>query len=201
MAITVIGGLTVSTLLTLVVIPIVYDLLDRRPDEYYAASAAASVAASRTTPPSKPRVRSGMSIAELSLQAAGHHDHVLRVDDGDRPDRGVPPAAGAVPRGQSSPFVFVNLPYAGLDAARKSSARITRPVEEALATMPGIKTHELAAPRRMAPTSSSSSPTGTATSTSRASEARDRIDAIRVELPDDLQRYFVHEVLAPPTSR
>lgn len=36
MAITVIGGLLVSTLLTLLVIPIVYDLLDRKPDEYYA---------------------------------------------------------------------------------------------------------------------------------------------------------------------
>lgn len=35
MAITVIGGLLVSTLLTLVVIPVVYDLLDRRGDEYY----------------------------------------------------------------------------------------------------------------------------------------------------------------------
>jgi HAE1 family hydrophobic/amphiphilic exporter-1 len=30
MAITVIGGLTVSTLLTLIVIPVVYDLVDRR---------------------------------------------------------------------------------------------------------------------------------------------------------------------------
>ncbi|HWS77048.1 MAG TPA: efflux RND transporter permease subunit [Thermomonas sp.] len=36
MAITVIGGLLVSTLLTLLVIPIVYDLLDRKPDEVYA---------------------------------------------------------------------------------------------------------------------------------------------------------------------
>ncbi|WP_353084210.1 efflux RND transporter permease subunit [Stenotrophomonas sp.] len=35
MAITVIGGLLVSTLLTLVVIPVVYDLLDRRGDAYY----------------------------------------------------------------------------------------------------------------------------------------------------------------------
>jgi HAE1 family hydrophobic/amphiphilic exporter-1 len=35
MAITVIGGLLVSTLLTLVVIPVVYDLLDRRPDSAY----------------------------------------------------------------------------------------------------------------------------------------------------------------------
>ncbi|MGE4366244.1 efflux RND transporter permease subunit [Thermomonas sp.] len=36
MAVTVIGGLLVSTLLTLVVIPVVYDLLDRKPDAYYA---------------------------------------------------------------------------------------------------------------------------------------------------------------------
>jgi HAE1 family hydrophobic/amphiphilic exporter-1 len=32
----VIGGVLVSTLRTLVVIPVVYDLLDRRSDEYYA---------------------------------------------------------------------------------------------------------------------------------------------------------------------
>jgi HAE1 family hydrophobic/amphiphilic exporter-1 len=35
MAITVIGGLLVSTLLTLIVIPVVYDMFDRKPDEYY----------------------------------------------------------------------------------------------------------------------------------------------------------------------
>jgi hydrophobic/amphiphilic exporter-1 (mainly G- bacteria), HAE1 family len=35
MAITVIGGLLVSTLLTLLVIPVVYKLLDRKPDAYY----------------------------------------------------------------------------------------------------------------------------------------------------------------------
>ncbi len=37
MAITVIGGLLVSTLLTLLVIPVVYALLDRRPDAHYVA--------------------------------------------------------------------------------------------------------------------------------------------------------------------
>lgn len=37
MALTVIGGLAVSTLLTLVVIPVVYDLLDRRGDAWYLA--------------------------------------------------------------------------------------------------------------------------------------------------------------------
>jgi HAE1 family hydrophobic/amphiphilic exporter-1 len=36
MAIAVIGGLLVSTLLTLVVIPVVYSLLDRRSDAWYA---------------------------------------------------------------------------------------------------------------------------------------------------------------------
>jgi HAE1 family hydrophobic/amphiphilic exporter-1 len=40
MALTVIGGLAVSTLLTLVVIPVVYDLLDRRGDAWYAARGA-----------------------------------------------------------------------------------------------------------------------------------------------------------------
>ncbi len=40
MAITVIGGLLVSTLLTLVVIPVVYDLLDHRGDAWYAARGA-----------------------------------------------------------------------------------------------------------------------------------------------------------------
>jgi HAE1 family hydrophobic/amphiphilic exporter-1 len=40
MALTVIGGLTVSTLLTLIVIPIVYDLLDRKSDAYYKARGA-----------------------------------------------------------------------------------------------------------------------------------------------------------------
>jgi HAE1 family hydrophobic/amphiphilic exporter-1 len=39
MAITVIGGLLVSTLLTLVVIPVVYDLLDRRADAHYRSRA------------------------------------------------------------------------------------------------------------------------------------------------------------------
>ncbi|MEO7916223.1 MAG: efflux RND transporter permease subunit, partial [Dokdonella sp.] len=35
MAITVMGGLAVSTLLTLIVVPIVYELLDRKPDGFY----------------------------------------------------------------------------------------------------------------------------------------------------------------------
>ncbi|MCB1569743.1 MAG: efflux RND transporter permease subunit, partial [Xanthomonadales bacterium] len=55
MAITVIGGLAVSTLLTLVVIPIVYELVDRKPDAYYverAARKASKVAGDDATPDS-----------------------------------------------------------------------------------------------------------------------------------------------------
>jgi HAE1 family hydrophobic/amphiphilic exporter-1 len=57
MAITVIGGLLVSTLLTLVVIPVVYDLMDRRGDEYYRE---------------RGRRHRGELDAELDLPAAGH---------------------------------------------------------------------------------------------------------------------------------
>ncbi|MFQ5701129.1 MAG: efflux RND transporter permease subunit [Acidobacteriota bacterium] len=46
LAITVIGGLTVATLLTLIVIPVVYDLLDRK-DFHLAAADEASIAAGR----------------------------------------------------------------------------------------------------------------------------------------------------------
>ncbi len=49
MAITVIGGLLVSTLLTLVVIPVVYDLLDRRPDDYYSERVKRSRADAKAT--------------------------------------------------------------------------------------------------------------------------------------------------------
>ncbi len=49
MAITVIGGLLVSTLLTLVVIPVVYDLLDRRPDDFYSERARRTRADARAT--------------------------------------------------------------------------------------------------------------------------------------------------------
>ena len=87
------------------------------------------------------------------------------------------------------PFIFVNLPYPG-STPQEVERSITRPAEEALSTLPGIKSMN---------------------STSRAdgagvqieftdwdrdinitsSEARDRIDAIRGDLPDDMQRYRV----------
>lgn len=87
------------------------------------------------------------------------------------------------------PFLVINLPYAG-STPQEVERSITRPAEEALATLPGIQTMN-----------SQSRPEGTNVFIQfsdwdrdiniSASEARDRIDAIRSELPDDLQRYFV----------
>ena len=89
------------------------------------------------------------------------------------------------------PLIFVNLPYAG-STPEEVERTVLRPVEEAMSTMSGIKRTE-----------------GTArangadflvffTDWSRnvaiaASEARERIDAIRDQLPDELQRYIVQK--------
>lgn len=87
------------------------------------------------------------------------------------------------------PFVFVNIPYPG-STPKEVERQITRPVEEALSTLPGIDS--------MNSTSRSDNAGVFIQFTDwdrdisiTASEARDRIDAIRSELPDDLQRYFV----------
>ena len=87
------------------------------------------------------------------------------------------------------PFLMLNFPYPG-STPQEVERSITRPAEEALSTLPGI--HEM----------NSTSRSEGADVMIRfkdwdrdiditASEARDRIDAIRSELPDDLQRYFV----------
>ena len=67
MAITVIGGLLVSTMLTLLVIPVVYDLLDRKPDDAYAE-----------------RGRRARQDAEAVAQVLAHDQDPL--DDGSLPD-------------------------------------------------------------------------------------------------------------------
>jgi multidrug efflux pump subunit AcrB len=68
MAITVIGGLAVSTLLTLVVIPIMYDRLDRKPDAAYKARGDAARAAAAKGRGAGRRGRARMTLAELSLR-------------------------------------------------------------------------------------------------------------------------------------
>jgi HAE1 family hydrophobic/amphiphilic exporter-1 len=89
----------------------------------------------------------------------------------------------------SAPFLFVQLPYAG-STPEEVERTILRPVEETLSTMTDVKRMQ-----------------GNATSEQgsvflmfsdwdrdieiAAAEARERIDAIRADLPDDLQRYFV----------
>ena len=87
------------------------------------------------------------------------------------------------------PFILVDLPYPG-STPEEVERTITRPAEEALATLTGIKEMN-----------SNSRPDGANIFIMfsdwdrdieiTASEARDRLDAIRGELPDDLQRYFV----------
>ena len=89
----------------------------------------------------------------------------------------------------SAPFLFIQLPYAG-STPEEVERTILRPVEETLSTMTDVKSME-----------------GNATSEQgsvflmfsdwdrdieiAAAEARERIDAIRDDLPDDMQRYFV----------
>ncbi len=89
------------------------------------------------------------------------------------------------------PFVYVELPYPG-STPEEVERTLVRPVEEALATLPSI-----------ASMNSNSRADGGGvfvmfSDWSRdievtASEARERVDAIRDELPDDLQRYFVRK--------
>ncbi|HWR96402.1 MAG TPA: efflux RND transporter permease subunit [Arenimonas sp.] len=89
------------------------------------------------------------------------------------------------------PFVFVSVPYPG-STPQEVERQITRPVEEALSTLPGIS---------MMNSTSRADNAGIFLMFSdwdrdiaiTASEARDRIDAIRSELPEDVQRYFVQK--------
>jgi HAE1 family hydrophobic/amphiphilic exporter-1 len=88
------------------------------------------------------------------------------------------------------PFLLVDVPYPGSTPA-EIERTLTRPIEQALATLPGIQ--------RMNSTSRADGVQlflefkwGQDVST-RAIEARDRIDAIRADLPSDLKRYFVQK--------
>ncbi|MEP7044467.1 MAG: efflux RND transporter permease subunit, partial [Dokdonella sp.] len=88
------------------------------------------------------------------------------------------------------PFLFVQIPYPG-STPTEIERTIARPVEEALATLPGIK--------RMNSTSDAESAQiflefkmGENVAI-KAVQAREKIDAIRTDLPSDLQRYFVQK--------
>lgn len=89
----------------------------------------------------------------------------------------------------SAPFMFVQLPYSG-STPEEVERTVLRPAEEALATMPGIKRMRGNAGADGAGVFIELSDWDRDVAIA-ASEARERMDAIRDELPEDFQRYFV----------
>lgn len=87
------------------------------------------------------------------------------------------------------PFLMVNLPYPS-STPQEVERSITRPVEEVLATLPGISSLNSTSRADGANVMIEFSDWDRDINIT-ASEARDRIDAIRAELPDDFQRYYV----------
>ena len=89
----------------------------------------------------------------------------------------------------SPPFIFVQLPYVG-STPEEVERTVLRPVEETLSTMPGIKRMDTSANANGAQLFIQFTDWERDVAIA-ASDARERIDAIRDELPDDLQRYLV----------
>ncbi|KRG65091.1 acriflavin resistance protein [Stenotrophomonas humi] len=89
----------------------------------------------------------------------------------------------------SIPFFFIALPYPG-STPEEVERNLLRPVEEAIATMPGIKTMNSRANAEGGQIQVEFSDWNRDIAMA-ASEARERIDAVRDELPDDFRRYFV----------
>lgn len=89
----------------------------------------------------------------------------------------------------SPPFIFVQVPYSG-STPEEVERTLLRPVEEALSTMTGIKRMDANARSDGAEIFMQFSDWDRDVAIA-ASEARERIDAIRDELPEDLQRYNV----------
>jgi hydrophobic/amphiphilic exporter-1 (mainly G- bacteria), HAE1 family len=89
----------------------------------------------------------------------------------------------------SPPFIFVQLPYAG-STPEEVERTVLRPVEEAMSTMSGIKRIDSEAKADGASVFIQFKDWNRDVAIA-ASEARERIDAIREDLPDDLQRYNV----------
>lgn len=89
----------------------------------------------------------------------------------------------------SPPFIFVQLPYTG-STPEEVERTVLRPVEETLSTMPGIKRMDTSANGEGAQLFIQFTDWERDVAIA-ASDARVRIDAIRDDLPDDLQRYLV----------
>ena len=89
-----------------------------------------------------------------------------------------------------APFLWVQIPYPGSTPA-EIERTITRPVEEALATIPGIKRMNSASDAESAQIFLEfkwGEPVAI-----KAVQAREKIDGIRADLPSDIQRYFVRK--------
>ena len=91
----------------------------------------------------------------------------------------------------SAPFLFVELPYTG-STPDEVERNLVRPAEEALATMTGIKRMRSVATADGANIYIEFSDWNRDIAIA-ASDARQRIDAIRDDLPEDLQRYHVYK--------
>jgi len=87
------------------------------------------------------------------------------------------------------PFFFVSLPYPG-STPEEVERNLLRPVEEAIATMPGIKSMNARANAEGGQIQVEFSDWNRDIAMA-ASEARERIDAVRDQLPDDFRRYYV----------
>ena len=87
------------------------------------------------------------------------------------------------------PGIFLQLPYSG-STPEEVERTVLRPVEEAVSTMTGVKRMQGSARADGASMFIEFTDWDRDASIA-ASEARERIDAIRDDLPDDLQRYFV----------
>jgi HAE1 family hydrophobic/amphiphilic exporter-1 len=89
------------------------------------------------------------------------------------------------------PFLLVSLPYAN-STPQEVERSVTRPAEEVLATLPGIKSINSTSRADGSDIFIQFSDWGKDINIA-ASQARDRLDAIRGDLPSDLQRYLVQK--------
>ncbi len=89
----------------------------------------------------------------------------------------------------SAPFIFIALPYPG-STPEEVEQNVLKPVEEALATLSGIKSMNASAASDSGNVFVQFSDWGRNIAVA-SSEARERIDAVRDQLPDDFRRYFV----------
>ena len=131
MAITVIGGVAVASFFTLLVIPVVYSLLDRKKFQPTGAGVLPRVA-------TESRRRLSHDPHAIRVAQARHDADDLHRDLADRPDRDSTLLPLELFPDIRFPGIQVTIPYAG-STPEEVEQLITRPAEEAIATLSGIK--------------------------------------------------------------